>query len=142
MRPSTVSTMCRRSAAWTSMSAALPPIPAEPRCMRMRACGNANRLPLAPAESRNCPALQASPSARVDTSHGTSRITSRIASSERQQLRRKESPVVVVEHPIKYEYSLEQQLLPYPLTEQRALSVLSHASSLRHNRPQAPHTLL
>ena len=82
MRPSTVSTMCRKSSAWTSMSTALPPMPAEPRCIRMRACGSANRLPLAPAESRNCPALQASPSARVETSHGTSRMTSRMASMD------------------------------------------------------------
>ena len=39
-------------------------------------------LALVPAESRNCPALQASPSARVETSHGTSRMTSRMASIE------------------------------------------------------------
>src|SRR5437667_211633 len=55
MRPSTVSTVCRRSSAWTSMSTALPPIPAEPRCIRIRACGSAYRLPLVPAESRICP---------------------------------------------------------------------------------------
>src|SRR3954454_12866091 len=82
MSPSTTSTVCRRSSAWTSMSTALPPMPAEPRCMRMRACGSANRLPLVPAESRNCPALQASPSASVETSHGTSRMMSRMASIE------------------------------------------------------------
>jgi hypothetical protein len=64
------------------MSTALPPMPAEPRCIKMRACGSANRLPLAPAESRNCPALQASPSASVETSHGTSRMTSRMASMD------------------------------------------------------------
>ena len=50
--------------------------------MRMRACGSANRLPLVPAESRNCPALQASPRARVETSHGTSRMMSRMASMD------------------------------------------------------------
>src|SRR5690348_17242841 len=82
MSPSTVSTVCRRSSAWTSMSTALPPIPAEPRCIRMRACGSANRLPGAPAESRNCPALQARPRARVETSHGTSRMMSRMASMD------------------------------------------------------------
>jgi hypothetical protein len=46
----------------------------------MRACGSANRLPRVPAERRNWPALQAMPNARVDTSHGMSRMTSRIAS--------------------------------------------------------------
>ena len=80
MRPSTVSRVWRRSSACTSTSTAEPPMPAEPWCIRMRACGRAKRLPGVPAESKNCPALQAKPRARVETSHGTSRITSRIAS--------------------------------------------------------------
>src|SRR5215218_4891516 len=80
MSASTVSRMCRRSLAWISISTADPPIPAEPWCIRTRACRRAYRLPGVPADSRNCPALHASPIASVDTSHGTSRITSRIAS--------------------------------------------------------------
>ena len=59
--PSTVSRMCRRSSACTSTSTAEPPIPAEPWCIRIRACGRARRLPFVPAESRNCPALHARP---------------------------------------------------------------------------------
>src|SRR5215831_1083506 len=148
IRPSTVSTMCRRSLAWISISAALPPMPAEPRCMRMRACGSANRLPLVPAESRNCPALQASPSASVETSHGTSRMTSRMASmdgtdpqgdvgagilgGEREQLRREQRSVVVIEHAVEHEYPRKQQLLPLECAEDRGLFVVSHASTLRH----------
>ena len=80
IRASTVSRMCRRSLAWISISTADPPIPADPWCISTRACRSAYRLPGVPADSRNCPALQASPIASVDTSHGTSRITSRIAS--------------------------------------------------------------
>ena len=146
------------------MSTALPPMPAEPRCIRMRACGSANRLPLAPAESRNCPALQASPSARVETSHGTSRMTSRMASmdgtdppgelipqrdvgggilgGEGEQLRREQRAVVVVEHPVEREYPPEQRLLPDALAEGRVLVFVSHASSLRHGRPGSPYPLL
>src|SRR5690606_15266204 len=82
MRPSTVSRVCRRSSACSSMSAAVPAIPAEPWCIRTRAWGMARRFPGVPAESRNWPALHARPSARVDTSQGTSRIVSRIASIE------------------------------------------------------------
>lgn len=82
MRPSTVSRMWRRSSACTSTSTAEPPIPAEPWCMRIRACGRARRLPFAPADSRNCPALHASPRASVATSLGMRFMTSRIASIE------------------------------------------------------------
>src|SRR3954454_6873048 len=46
----------------------------------MRACGSAYRFPGVPAESRNWPALQARPIARVLTSLGIMRITSWIAS--------------------------------------------------------------
>jgi hypothetical protein len=62
------------------MSIAVPPIPADPWCSRIRACGRACRLPGAPADSRNCPALAAIPIASVATSLGISRITSRMAS--------------------------------------------------------------
>jgi hypothetical protein len=62
------------------MSTAVPPMPAEPWCIRMRACGNASRLPGVPAVSRNCPALAAMPTAMVVTSFGIARITSMIAS--------------------------------------------------------------
>ena len=72
----------RRSAACSSTSTAEPPIPADPWCMRMRACGSANRLPRVPADSRNWPALHAMPNASVATSHGMSRMTSRIASMD------------------------------------------------------------
>ena len=48
----------------------------------MRACGSENRLPLVPAVNRNCPAEQASPTASVATSHGMTRMMSRIASIE------------------------------------------------------------
>src|SRR6185437_9140415 len=41
MRPSTVSRVWRRSLACTSTSTAEPPMPADPWCMRMRACGSA-----------------------------------------------------------------------------------------------------
>ena len=58
------------------MSAAVPPIPAEPWCIRTCACGRANRLPGVPAQSRNCPMLAASPMASVLTSLGISRIVS------------------------------------------------------------------
>jgi hypothetical protein len=78
--PSTVSRVCRRSSACNSMSTAVPPMPAEPWCMRMRACGSANRLPGVPAVSRNCPALAAMPTAIVETSLGIARITSMMAS--------------------------------------------------------------
>ncbi len=62
------------------MSTALPPIPDEPWCIRIRLCRSANRLPGVPADSRNCPALAAIPSASVETSLGISRIVSMIAS--------------------------------------------------------------
>ena len=62
------------------MSMAVPPMPAEPWCSRIRACGSAKRLPGVPADSRNCPALAAIPMASVLTSLGISRITSWIAS--------------------------------------------------------------
>ena len=58
------------------MSIAVPPIPAEPWCIRIRLCGSANRLPGVPADSRNCPMLAASPMARVATSFGISRMVS------------------------------------------------------------------
>jgi hypothetical protein len=82
MSPSTVSRVCRRSSACTSTSTADPLIPAEPWCIRTRAWGRAKRLPGVPGDSRNCPALHASPKASVATSQGTSRITSRMASIE------------------------------------------------------------
>src|SRR5215207_2433749 len=62
------------------MSTAVPPMPAEPWCIRMRACGSANRLPFVPAESRNWPALAAMPTAIVETSFGIDRMTSAMAS--------------------------------------------------------------
>ena len=133
IRPSTVSIVCRRSSAWTSMSTALPPMPGRARCIRMRACGSANRLPLVPAESRNCPALQARPNARVDTSHGTSRMTSRMASidgteppgelihsamsaagSSSASVRSwvgEQGAVVVVEHAVEDEHPPREQLI-------------------------------
>ncbi len=62
------------------MSIAVPPMPADPWCSRIRACGSACRLPGVPADSRNWPALAAIPIASVATSLGISRITSRMAS--------------------------------------------------------------
>ena len=58
------------------MSIAVPPMPAEPWCIRIRLCGSANRLPGVPAESRNWPMLAASPIASVATSFGISRMVS------------------------------------------------------------------
>ena len=51
----------------------------------IRELGSDNRLPFAPAERRNCPALHASPRARVATSFGISRMTSRMASIASQK---------------------------------------------------------
>ena len=131
-------------------------MPAEPWCIRMRACGSAKRLPGVPAESRNCPALQASPSASVETSHGTSRITSRMASIEgteppgewihnamfgdgilggqREQLRRQQRAVVVVEHAVEHQHPPAEQLLAGPLAELRNLVFVSHASTVPRGR--------
>src|SRR5690554_2657245 len=79
IRRSTVSRVWRRSSACSSMSIALPPIPAEPWCMSTRELGRALRLPFVPAESKNCPALYAMPKTSVETSLGIVRITSRMA---------------------------------------------------------------
>ena len=47
---------------------ALPPMPADPWWSSTRECGRAYRLPGVPADSRNCPALAATPIASVPTS--------------------------------------------------------------------------
>lgn len=65
-----------RFSAWISMSAVVPPMPAEGWCIMIRALGSANRLPCAPTHSRNWPMLAAKPIASVDTSFGISRIVS------------------------------------------------------------------
>ena len=128
-------------------------MPAEPWCIRIRACGSARRLPGVPAESRNWPALHASPSASVATSFGISRITSRIASidghraagrvdpqgdvgclvlgGEREQLRRDQRAVVVVERAVEHEHALVEQLAPRLGAELGDLSVVCHAPSVR-----------
>ncbi len=157
IRPSTVSLVCRRSAACSSTSTAEPPIPADPWCIRMRACGSANRLPCVPAESRNWPALQAMPNASVATSHGMSRMTSRIASidgteppgeliqsamsacrvlvGEREELGGEQGAVVVVEHAVEDEHAPLEQGEPESFGEDGDLCFLRHASSVRDDRP-------
>src|SRR5262249_29918166 len=64
-----------------------------------------------------------------------------ILSGEREQLRREQRSVVVIEHAVEHEYPLQQQLLPLALGEGRGFLVVSHASTLRHGRPQLPPTL-
>src|ERR1022692_4401211 len=59
-----------------STSAAVPPKPAEPWCISTWVCGRLNRLPAAPAHSRNWPMLPARPIASVRTSLGIRRIVS------------------------------------------------------------------
>src|SRR6266545_2135108 len=51
----------RISRAWISMSDAVPWVPPEGWCIMMRAWGNADRLPLRPAASRNEPIEAAMP---------------------------------------------------------------------------------
>lgn len=51
-----------------------------PWCSSIRAFCRPYRFPFAPADSRNCPALQPRPSARVVTSLGMDRMRSRRAS--------------------------------------------------------------
>ena len=143
----------RRSAACNSTSTAEPPIPADPWCIRMRACGSANRLPCVPAESRNWPALQAMPNARVATSHGMSRMTSRIASidgteppgeliqsamsaagsssARREELGGEQGAVVVVEHAVEDEHAPLEQGEPEPFGEDRDLCFLRHGPSMQ-----------
>ena len=43
------------------MSAAVPPMPPDGWCIMIRACGSAYRLPVVPAQSRNCPIEAAMP---------------------------------------------------------------------------------
>ena len=123
----------------------------------MRACGSANRLPCVPAESRNWPALQAMPSARVATSHGMSRMTSRMASIDGteppgeliqsamsaagssaasvEQLGREQGAVVVVEHAVEDEHALCEQGVTASFGEDGDLCFLRHAV-----HPVAGHT--
>ncbi len=61
------------------MSVAVPPIPADGWCMRIRACGSACRLPGVPADSRNWPIEAANPTAHVATSGLISCIVSWMA---------------------------------------------------------------
>ena len=58
------------------MSEAVPPTPADGWCIRTRACGRADRLPGAPAVSRNWPIDAARPIAVVATSGSISIIVS------------------------------------------------------------------
>jgi hypothetical protein len=60
--------MCNDCSAWIRMSLAVPPRPPEGWCIMIRLCGSAYRLPLVPAQSRNCPIEAASPMATVATS--------------------------------------------------------------------------
>ena len=53
------------------MSAACPCMAPEGWCIRIREWGRANRLPGAPAQSRNWPMLAARPKQMVDTSGRT-----------------------------------------------------------------------
>ncbi len=50
------------------MSDAVPPIPPDGWCIMIRACGSANRLSFAPAQSRNWPIEAARPIPTVATS--------------------------------------------------------------------------
>ena len=64
-----------------------------------------------------------------------------ILGGQGEQLRREQRAVVVVERSVEDEYPPVQQLLPDALAEQRVLFVVSHASSLRHGRPETPRAL-
>src|SRR5689334_12894005 len=55
VRSNSVRLMYSICSAWILMSDAVPPIPPDGWCIRICACGRANRLPGAPAVSRNCP---------------------------------------------------------------------------------------
>src|SRR5579859_1285985 len=71
VRSNRVRLMYSICSAWILMSEAVPPMPPDGWCIRIWACGRANRLPAAPAVSRNCPIEAAIPIAYVDTSFGT-----------------------------------------------------------------------
>ena len=60
--------MRRISLAWSSMSLAWPSTPPQGWCSRIRACGRAKRLPLAPAASSTAAAEAAWPKQKVETS--------------------------------------------------------------------------
>ena len=60
--------MRRISLACSSMSLAWPSTPPHGWCRRMRACGKAKRLPLAPAASSTAAAEAAWPKQNVETS--------------------------------------------------------------------------
>jgi hypothetical protein len=60
---------------------------------------------------------------------------------QREQLRREQRPVVVVEHPVEHTDPLVQQLVPHALAEEPGRFVVSHAPSLRHGSPRDPRPL-
>jgi hypothetical protein len=65
-----------------------------------------------------------------------------ILGGEHEQLRGEQRSVVVVEHAVQHEGPPQQHLLPHPFAKQRVLLIVSHAFSLRDERPERPRTLM